>query len=374
MPVPLPNLFEPFASFSEGNVEAVLLVGGAGSRLRPLTISTPKPMLPVANFPCTAHQIAKAKAAGITRIILSTSYKAEVFEGYFQAGEKFGVEIVYVTEESPLGTGGAIRNVASSLNSLAAAPIVILNGDILSGHDIAKQVAEFESAQADVSLHLINVEDPRPFGLVPTDESGNVLSFLEKPQTPEEIVTHQINAGCYVFRRSVIDSIPPNQVVSVERETFPSLLQKSAKVVGYIEDAYWLDLGNPLAFAQGSRDLVLGKGRSPLIANVGEALVADSASVHPTAEISGGSAIGENVVIKAGAKVIGSVVMNGAEIGESAIILNSIISCDANIGSSCNLRETVVADSAIIGAENEFSENRIWPNVVIPKHSIRFSS
>lgn len=374
MPVALQSLSKQFASFSEGNVEAVLLVGGAGSRLRPLTISTPKPMLPVANFPCTAHQIAKAKAAGVSRIILSTSYKAEVFEGYFQAGEKFGVEIVYVTEESPLGTGGAIRNVASSLQSSADEPVVILNGDILSDHDIARQVAEFESSHADVSLHLINVEDPRPFGLVPTDESGNVLSFLEKPQTPEEIVTHQINAGCYVFRRSVIDSIPPNQVVSVERETFPALLNKSAKVVGYIEDAYWLDLGNPLAFAQGSRDLVLGKGHSPLIVNVGQALIAESAIVHPTAEVSGGSSIGENVVIKAGAKIIGSVVMDDADIGEGATISNSIVSRGASIGNNCNLQETVVADSAIIGAENEFRENRIWPHVVIPEHSIRFSS
>jgi mannose-1-phosphate guanylyltransferase len=355
-------------------MEAVLLVGGAGSRLRPLTISTPKPMLPVANFPCTAHQIAKAKSAGISRIILSTSYKAEVFEGYFQAGEKFGVEIVYVTEESPLGTGGAIRNVADALASSPEDPVVILNGDILSGHDIAKQVAEFELAKADVSLHLINVEDPRPFGLVPTDDAGNVLSFLEKPQTPEEIVTHQINAGCYVFRRSVIDGIPANQVVSVERETFPSLLAKSAKVVGYIEDAYWLDLGNPLAFAQGSRDLVLGRGESPLIEQTGEALIASSANVDAGADVSGGSAIGENVVVKAVAKVIGSVVMEGAEIGEGAVVINSIISRKAKIGKNCHLQEVVIADGVTIGADNEFNGNRIWPNVVIPEHSIRFSS
>ncbi|MEY3407098.1 MAG: hypothetical protein RL038_159 [Actinomycetota bacterium] len=356
-------------------MEAVLLVGGAGTRLRPLTINTPKPMLPVANFPCTAHQIAKAKAEGVTRIILSTSYKAEVFEGYFGAGEEFGIEIVYVTESSPLGTGGAIRNVASALQSGPSDPVIILNGDILSGHSLAMQIADFEDRNADVSLHLINVEDPRPFGLVPTSTDNRVLAFLEKPQTPEEIVTHQINAGCYVFRKSVIDAIPADRVVSVERETFPELLASDANVVGYLEDAYWLDLGTPLAFARGSRDLVTGLCPSPLVAIPTSANVAANAVIDSTAVLENGAAIAEGARIEAGAKVDGSVVMRGAVVSAGASILNSIVGEHSVIGEGARLTDTVVADGAVIGAGNEFQAGaRIWADVVIPEHAIRFSS
>ena len=288
-------------------MEAVMLVGGQGTRLRPLTLTTPKPMLPVANFPCTAHQIVRARDAGVTRIILSTSYKAEVFEEYFGRGEKFGIEIVYVTEDSPLGTGGAIRHVASALQSAADEPVLILNGDILSGHDMRKQVETHLQQKADVTLHLINVEDPRPFGLVPTSQDGRVLQFLEKPKTAAEIVTHQINAGCYVFRRAIIDAIPDGRVVSVERETFPALLEAAAPVVSFVEDAYWLDLGNPMAFAQGSRDVVSGRCPSSLVANPGSALIDPSAKVSTTAVVDGGSSIGANVIIGDRAIVSGSI-------------------------------------------------------------------
>lgn len=354
-------------------MEAVLLVGGAGTRLRPLTLTTPKPMLPVANFPCTAHQIAKAKAAGVTRIVLSTSYKAEVFEAYF-SDRDFGIEIVYVTEDSPLGTGGAIRNVADHLTSGPNDPVVILNGDILSDHDIAAQVSEFQKQSADVSLHLINVEDPRPFGLVPTDAEKNVLAFLEKPQTPEEIVTHQVNAGCYVFRKSVIDAIPAGRVVSVERETFPELLQSRAKVVAYIEDAYWLDLGNPMAFAKGSRDLVLGIGHSPLVPTTNDSLIDTSAKVADSATVSNGSAIAAEVEIFADASVSGSVVMQRAQIRVGAVVQDCIIGAGAVVGSETELIGVVVADGAVIGSHNQIHAGaRIWPNVEISPESIRFS-
>ena len=147
-------------------LEAILLVGGQGTRLRPLTIETPKPMLPVAGRPCTEHQIARLRDAGVTRVILGTSYRADVFADYFGDGSAFGVELVCVTEAVPLGTGGAIRNVLSELKSGPDDPVLILNGDVLSGHDMAAQVAHHRAHDADVTLHLINVDDPRPFGLV----------------------------------------------------------------------------------------------------------------------------------------------------------------------------------------------------------------
>ncbi|MGP4087653.1 nucleotidyltransferase family protein, partial [Streptomyces sp. KR55] len=243
--------------------EAILLVGGQGTRLRPLTSHTPKPLLPVAGVPFLTHQLARAAAAGVTRIVFATSYLAELFEAEFGDGSRLGLELEYVTEETALGTGGAIRNAAERLRSAPGEPVLIFNGDILSGVDIAALRESHRASGADVTLHLKRVADPRAFGLVPTDAEGRVQAFLEKPQTPEEIITDQINAGCYVFTRSVIDHIPAGRVVSVERETFPELLASGAHLHGVIDDSYWLDLGTPAAFVQGSADLVRGKVISP---------------------------------------------------------------------------------------------------------------
>lgn len=357
-------------------LEAILLVGGQGTRLRPLTIATPKPMLPVAGRPCTEHQIARLRAAGVTRVILGTSYKAEVFAEYFGDGSRFGVELVCVTEDEPLGTGGAIRNVLSELRSGPDDPVLILNGDVLSGHDMAAQVADLRERAADVSLHLINVEDPRPFGLVPTAADGRVTAFLEKPTRPEEIVTHQINAGCYVFRRSVIDAIPAGRPVSVERETFPGLLASGATVVGWIDDAYWLDLGNPLAFAQGSRDLVLGVAPSPILTGrTGDALVLDDAVVADTAELGGGACIGVGARVDADCVITGSVVMDGAHIAAGAVIRDSIIGRGARIGARTVCDATVIGDEAHIGADNEFGVGtRVFPSARIDDCVIRLHS
>ena len=357
-------------------LEAILLVGGQGTRLRPLTIDTPKPMLPVAGRPCTEHQIARLREAGVTRVILGTSYRAEVFADYFGDGSAFGVELVCVTEDEPLGTGGAIRNVLSALRSGPDDPVLILNGDVLSGHDMAGQVAYHRAHGADVTLHLINVDDPRPFGLVPTDADGRVLAFLEKPQRPEDIVTHQINAGCYTFSRRIIDAIPANRVVSVERETFPGLLAAGAPVLGWIEDAYWLDLGNPLAFAKGSRDLVTGLAPSTAVPGpTGSALVLDGAKVDDTAMVDGGSCIGVGASVGAGAVVTGSVVMDGASIGSGARIIDSIIGRDVVIGDRTSAIEAVIAERATIGADNEFgAATRVFPDAVIGDAVIRLSS
>jgi mannose-1-phosphate guanylyltransferase len=245
--------------------EAVLLVGGQGTRLRPLTMNTPKPMLPVAGVPVTAHQIARAREAGVTRVILGTSYRAEVFRDHFGDGESLGVELVYAVEDEPLGTGGAIRHVAPLLQSGPDDPVLIFNGDVLTGVDLGGLISAWRAAAADVTLYLTRVPDPRAYGLVPTEDSGRVKDFLEKPQTPEEIVTDQINAGCYVFARRVIDSIPTGRPVSVERETFPQLLESGALLTGVVDDGYWLDLGTPMDFVKGSADLVRGIAPSPAL-------------------------------------------------------------------------------------------------------------
>src|ERR1700712_1206230 len=243
-------------------------------------------MLPAAGLPFVHHQLAQAKAAGIDHVVLATSYKAEVFEAHFGDGSALGLDLEYVTETEPLGTGGGIRNVAPRLRGAPGDPVVIFNGDVLSGHDIAAQLALHRSRGAAVTLYLTEVEDPRAFGCVPTDDDGRVTAFLEK--TPEP-VTNRINAGCYVFRRSVIDAIPTGRPVSVERETFPELLAAGELVVGFVDTSYWLDLGPPAAYVTGCRDLVTGRAPSPAVTEAGEFLVLPGASVADDAELSGGT-------------------------------------------------------------------------------------
>ncbi|HET8969798.1 MAG TPA: NDP-sugar synthase [Candidatus Nanopelagicales bacterium] len=357
-------------------MEAVLLVGGQGTRLRPLTVTTPKPMLPVAGVPCTEHQIARARAAGVTRVVLGTSYKPEIFAEHFGDGSRFGVELVYVTEDVPLGTGGAIRHVADRLQSGPDEPVLVFNGDVLSGHDIAGQVKAWRADAADVTLYLTRVEDPRAYGLVTTDADGRVLEFLEKPQTLEACVTDQVNAGCYVFRRSVIDSIPTGRPVSVERETFPALLAEGAKVTAVVDDGYWLDLGTPLAFVQGSRDLVLGRAPSPALrAPTGQAIVVPGAEVAWDARLTGGTYVGAGATVGSGAVVDGSSLFEGAVVAAGAVVRDSAVGKGAIIGSGAVLDGVVVGDRAVVGPGNELVRGaRVWPGVALGDTAVRFSS
>ncbi|GGQ02855.1 nucleotidyltransferase family protein [Streptomyces roseolilacinus] len=356
--------------------EAILLVGGKGTRLRPMTVNTPKPMVPAAGVPFLTHQLARARAAGVEHIVLATSYLAEVFEPYFGDGSALGLHLEYVTEVEPLGTGGAIRNVASRLTSGPDEPVLIFNGDILTGLDIRALVDTHETSGADVSLHLTRVEDPRAFGLVPTDPTGRVTAFLEKPQTPEEIVTDQINAGAYVFRRSVIDTIPADRPVSVERETFPGLLADGAHLQGMVDSTYWLDLGTPQAFVRGSADLVLGRAPSPAVpGRCGDRLVVDGATVAPDAKLTGGTVVGAGATVGEGARIDGSAVMAGAVVEPGAVVTDSLVGEGARIGARTVLHGAVIGDGAHVGADNELRDGvRVWCGARLPDASVRFSS
>ncbi|GAA1891380.1 NDP-sugar synthase [Streptantibioticus ferralitis] len=356
-------------------MEAILLVGGKGSRLRPVTEYTPKPMVPTAGVPFLAHQLAKARAAGVTHVVLATSYLAEVFEPYFGDGADLDLRITYIHENEPLGTGGAIRNAADALTCGPDEPVLIFNGDILTGLDIAGLVDSHRAAGADVSLHLTRVEDPSAFGLVPTDETGRVLAFTEKPQRPEEIVTDQVNAGCYVFRRSVIDTIPAGRVVSVERETFPGLLESGAHLHGVVDQTYWLDLGRPAALIQASADLVRGVVRSPALpGKTGEYLVLPGATVEDGAKLSGGTVVGAGSFIAADAVVEGSIVLDGARVEAGAQVRASFVGAGARVGSRTVLDNAVIGDRAEVGEDNELQGGaRVWCHSTLPDAAIRFS-
>ena len=350
--------------------DAVILVGGKGTRLRPLTVGTPKPMLPTAGVPFLTHLLARVKEAGITHVVLGTSFKAEVFEEHFGTGESLGLEIEYVVEESALGTGGGIRNVYDKLRHDT---VMVFNGDVLGGADLGGILDTHEKKEADVTLHLVRVPDPRAFGCVPTDEEGRVMAFLEKTEDPP---TNQINAGCYVFKREIIEQIPAGKVVSVERETFPKLLDNGARVCGHVDNSYWRDMGTPMDFVRGSSDLVRGIAPSPILrGRTGESLVDESAGVKDGAWLLGGTVVGRGSEIGAGCRIDGSVIFDGVTVEPGAVIENSIISSGCHIGANARIEDCVISEGASIGARCELRDGmRVWPGVVIPDNGVRFSS
>ncbi|QDQ91847.1 NDP-sugar synthase [Rhodococcus sp. WB9] len=354
----------------EKATDAVVLVGGKGTRLRPLTLSAPKPMLPTAGLPFLQHLLARIGAAGIKHVVLGTSFKAEVFEEYFGDGSKLGLEIDYVTETEPLGTGGGIRNVLPKLRGDHA---MVFNGDVLGGTDLGAILDTHRHRDADVTLHLVRVGDPRAFGCVPTDADGRVTAFLEKTQDPP---TDQINAGCYVFKREIIERIPEGRAVSVEREVFPSLLAEDARVYGHVDSSYWRDMGTPEDFVRGSADLVRGIAPSPALDGPrGESLVHPGAGVAPGALLIGGTVVGRGAEVGAGARLDGAVLFDGAVVEAGATVERSIIGFGARIGPRALVRDAVIGDGADIGARCELLRGaRVWPGVTLPDGGVRFST
>jgi mannose-1-phosphate guanylyltransferase len=315
----------------------ILLVGGMGTRLMPLTHDTPKPMLPIAGLPVTEHQLIAAKRAGIKTIVLATSYLSEVFTPYFGDGSKWGLDLRYAVEETPLGTGGAIKNAATALNLTAGSdePIVIFNGDVLSSHDLGKQIQEHVNHQADVTLHLTHVDDARAYGCVPVDENGRVTAFLEKMENP---ITNTINAGSYVFHPSVIETIAADTVVSVERDVFPALVAAGKKIYGYVEDAYWLDIGTPRALLAGSKHLVGGEFKVDTTSRIAASVI-----------LQDGTSVGQHCNIDENTLISGSIICAGVDVGAGSEIKNSFVAPGSH----------VPKDSKIIG--NYYSNELISP-------------
>ena len=313
---------------------AILLVGGFGTRLQPLTFNTPKPMLSVGGIPFTEHQIIKARDAGITEIVLATSYLAEVFEPYFGNGERFGINILYAVEKVALGTGGAIANAAKSLKNKG--PVVIFNGDVLSGHDLQAQMRLHAETNADLTLYLTEVPDARAYGVVEMD-GQRIRTFNEKMENPP---TKIINAGCYIFNPEIMNFIPDGRVVSIERETFPQLLTAGKVLTGYVDNSYWLDIGTPSALQKATTDLISGEARSGAFdqlvksgsyIHTKNSMVAKSATVASDVLLSGGTFVAPNAVIDDGAQLEATFVGDSSHIGRNSRLANSFIAANTQI-------------------------------------------
>src|SRR3954451_25191682 len=282
-------------------MKAILLAGGKGTRLRPLTIHTPKPIVPIFERPFLHYQLDLLKRVPeIDEVILSLNYQPRRIEEIFGDGSATGLSIRYVVEPAPLGTAGAVRYAGESLHE----SVVVFNGDVLTEVDLAAVIRLHRERKAKATIVLTPVENPSAYGLVETDPSGNIRRFLEKPK-PDEITTNNINAGIYVLEPDTFDRIPSDVAWSVERSYFPSLIERGEKIVGYVYDGYWIDIGTPEKYTQVHRDIMDGRyATGPFReGGAGRAWVSRDARVEDGAIIEAPCFIDEGAVIKAGARI-----------------------------------------------------------------------
>ncbi len=311
-------------------MQAVVLVGGEGTRLRPLTLTTPKQMLPIGRTPMIERVLAQLAAHGIDLVVLSLGYRPDAFTDAYPDGICAGVALTYAVEEEPLDTAGAIR-FAARLAGLDDT-FVVVNGDVLTDLDVTELVAFHRDRGAEATVALTPVEDPSAFGVVPTDEAGRVVAFIEKPP-PGEAPTNLINAGTYVLEPSVLARIPGGRRVSIERETFPALAG-DGRLYALGSTAAWLDAGTPATFLAANLRYAGGRG-----SNCG---VAGTASVIT-------SVLGEGVTVGPGAVVQNSVCFDGAAIEARAEVRSSIVGSGARIGAGAALTDlSVIGDAAVI--------------------------
>jgi len=319
-------------------VQAVVLVGGEGTRLRPLTSDVPKPAVTLVDRPFLAYAIEWLAAHGVDEVVLACGFLPEVLrEALAGEEERAGVRITYVAEPEPLGTAGAIRFAAEALGDRLEERFFALNGDVLADLDLGALARVHEEREARATIGLYPVDDSSAYGLVRHDEQGRVLEFLEKTG---EAVPGQINAGAYVLERSVLELIPAGRAVSIEREVFPRLVGDGLQALAL--DGYWMDIGTPERYLQASWDILEGRVETAVEATSPGSLVADDAEVDADARLGARAVVSPGCRIEATAEVEESVLLDGCVVGEGARVERSILAPGARVAPGARLVDTVV--------------------------------
>lgn len=334
-------------------MQAVILVGGQGTRLRPLTATRPKPMMPLVDRPFVAHQIEHLVRYGIHDIVFSCGYRPDALEEYFGDGERFGVRLRYVTDPVPLGTAGAVANAVPAFDH--PDDVLVLNGDILTDLDLEAFRQSHLAAGATASIALTPVTDPSAYGLVRLHDNRAVAEFLEKPSRDELIPgePYLINAGTYLLSHEAIAMIPSGRACSIEREVFP-VLAEQGRLFGYPSDTYWRDIGTPLSYLEAHHDMLSGAVASTNLA--GEVHLGPDTIVEPTARVADRACVGAECVVGAGAQVLGSVVGARSRVGANAYIEGCVIGERVDVGAGARLTGLVViGDGARIGVGVEIT-------------------
>ncbi|MFM7718038.1 MAG: sugar phosphate nucleotidyltransferase [Actinomycetota bacterium] len=322
------------------DVKAVVLVGGAGTRMRPLTEKIPKPLVPLLGRPGLDRVLDHLERHGVGEVVLSSPYLEETFHAFLEARHGHP-RITWITEPRPLGTGGAIVHAVPALGG--SEPFLALNGDILTDLDLTAMLAFHRARAAAVTIALTRVEDARPFGLVPTEGDGRVLEFREKPADP---IPGDVNAGTYVIDPAALDAWSSGEVLSIERDVFPDLIRRGVPVYGYRSDAYWLDLGTPAQYLRAHFDIL--EGRVSTLAAPGAPAVDATAVVDPTARLGRHVVVGAGARIGADAALERSVLHAGAEVGPGARVVGSILGPRSAVGAGAVVEDAVLAEGAAV--------------------------
>ena len=351
-------------------MKAVILVGGEGTRLRPLTCNTPKAMVPILNRPFLEHLLHYLEKHGVSDIILAIGHLPDRIQSYFSDGAGFGVRITYLVEESPLGTAGAVKNAEPFLDK----PFVVINGDILTDIDLTAMMRRHQETKAKASIALTPVDNPTIYGVVETDTQGKVKRFVEKPSR-DEVTTNMINAGIYILEPEVLKYIPSSTPSMFEYHLFPLLLKMGELILGYPSDAYWIDIGTPQKYLKAHHDLLL-RWDDGAIRTEGESQIHPAAQIEGPVLIAEGCVIAENVRVKGptilgpqcriaqGATIEGAVLWYGARVDKKAVLKNCVIGSRSHIQTGCHiLEDCVLGDDTTVS-----SGSRLSPGTMLSPH------
>jgi NDP-sugar pyrophosphorylase family protein len=349
-------------------MKAVILAGGEGTRLRPLTLSIPKPVVPVVDRPFLRHQLDLLARVGVSEIVFSVAYQPERIQAVFGDGTSLGRRIHYAVEATPLGTGGAVKNAESHLDDTT----VVFNGDVLTDVDLPAVVREHRESGAKATLVLTPVPNPAAYGLVETDASGQVKSFIEKPSDPSQITTDTINAGIYVLDTSTLALMPAGENHSIERAFFPSLLRRGDLVRAWIHRGYWIDIGTPEKYLQVHRDIL--EARFPVQL---EGQPREGGWAHPTAhidaraELEGRFYVGPGCRVDAGAHVGPDAVLTAdVTVAAGAWVRDSVVWKGSALGESCNVEGSLLGERVRVGRHARLAPGAVLgEDTVISDHS-----